>query len=115
VPSSHRRFPLLDVTFAGVALPSATMDLWDDDSGVTRWSARALMPALQVAERGRLTGRTKDGRYFSGEVEVANRQMGPGGPRGQTLVELHGSGPLEESSEPPPAEEPAASDAKSTS
>jgi hypothetical protein len=115
VPSSHRRFPLLDVTFAGVALPSATMDLWDDDSGVTRWSARALMPALQVAERGRLTGRTKDGRYFSGEVDVANRQMGPGGPRGQTLVELHGSGPLEESSEPPPAEEPAASDAKSTS
>jgi hypothetical protein len=41
--------------------------------------------------------------------------MGPGGPRGQTLVELHGSGPLEELSEPPPAEEPAASDAKSSS
>ena len=91
------------------------MDLWTDDSGVTRWSARALMPVTQQAEAGRLSGKLKDGRLISGEVEVKNRQMGPGGPRGQTLVELHGSGPLEESSEPPPAEEPAASDAKSSS
>jgi hypothetical protein len=95
VPSSHRRFALLEVTFAGTALPSATMDVWEDDSGVARWSARALMPAAQTAESGRLTGKAKDGRVISGEVEVANRQMGPGGPRGQTLVELHGSGPLE--------------------
>lgn len=101
VPSSHHRFALLDVTFAGVALPSATMDIWEDDRGVSRWSARALMPAAQVAESGRLSGRTKDGRLFSGDVEVANRQMGPGGPRGQTLVELHGSGPLEEVEAPP--------------
>ena len=95
MPTSHRRFALLDVMFAGAPLPSATMDVWEDDSRVARWSARALMPAAQEAERGRLTGRTKDGRLVSGEVEVANRQMGPGGPRGQTLVELHGSGPLE--------------------
>jgi hypothetical protein len=81
--------------FAGVALPGATVDLWQDDTGVARWSVRALMPGAQAAESGRLTGRTKDGRTLSGEVAVANRQMGPGGPRGQTLVELHGSGPLE--------------------
>jgi hypothetical protein len=95
VPTSHRRFPLLDVTFAGAPIPSATMDVWEDDGGVARWSARALMPATQTASGGLLAGRMKDGRLVSGEVEVANRQVGPAGPRGQTLVELHGSGPLE--------------------
>jgi hypothetical protein len=87
--------------FAGVALPSATMDLWEDDRGAVRWSARALMPATQEVESGRLTGRTQDGRLVSGDVDVANRQMGPGGPRGQTLVELHGSGTLEGIDGPP--------------
>ena len=82
-------------------LPSATVDVWEDDTRVARWSARALMPAVQEAERGRLSGRTKDGLQISGDVEVANRQMGPGGPRGQTLVELHGSGPLEGLEGPP--------------
>ena len=93
--TKHLRFALLEVTFAGAPLPSATMDLWTDDSGTTRWSARALMPVTQQAEAGRLSGKLKDGRLISGEVEVKNRQMGPGGPRGQTLVELHGSGELE--------------------
>jgi hypothetical protein len=101
VPTRHLRFALLDVTFAGAPLPSATMDVWEDDGGVARWSARALMPAAQVAESGRLSGRTKDGRIVSGDVDVKNRQMGPGGPRGQTLVELHGSGPLEGLEGPP--------------
>jgi hypothetical protein len=95
VATKHQRFALLDVTFAGAPLPSATLDLWTDDSGVTRWSARALMPVTQLAEAGRLSGKLKDGRAIAGEVELANRQMGPGGPRGQTLVELHGSGDLE--------------------
>jgi hypothetical protein len=95
VPSRHRRFALLDVTFAGVALPSATVDLWEDDGGVSRWSVRALMPLTQTAESGRLTGRTKDGLQLSGDVALANRQAGPGGPRGQTLVELHGTATLE--------------------
>ena len=95
VATKHLRFALLEVSFAGAPLPSATMDLWTDDSGVTRWSARALMPVTQQAEAGRLSGKLKDGRVVAGEVEVANRQMGPGGPRGQTLVELHGSGDLE--------------------
>ncbi len=95
MPPTHLRFALLDVMFAGAALPSATMDVWKDSGGATQWSARALMPAGQVAERGRLTGRLKDGRLVAGHVDVANRQVGPGGPRGQTLVELHGSGLLE--------------------
>ena len=59
------------------------------------------MPGAQAAESGRLTGRTKEGQTLSGDVAVANRQMGPGGPRGQTLVELHGSGPLEGLDAPP--------------
>jgi hypothetical protein len=102
VPTSHRRFALLDVTFAGVPLPSATMDVWEDDRGVSRWSARALMPATQTAASGRLEGRMNDGRLVSGDVEIANRQVGPAGPRGQTLVELHGSGPLETVEAPRP-------------
>jgi hypothetical protein len=100
VPSKHLRFALHDVTFAGSPLPSATMDLWEDDGGVNRWSVRALMPIAQQAEVGRLTGKTKDGHVVSGDVDVANRQMGPSGPRGQTLVELHGSGALEGLDEP---------------
>jgi hypothetical protein len=95
VPRNHRRFALLDVTFAGVPLPSATMDLWEDDQGRHQWSVRALMPVSQHAESGRLVGRTKDDRVLSGEVELANRQVGPSGPRGQTLVELHGNGAIE--------------------
>lgn len=95
MPSHHRRFALHEVTFAGTVLPSATVDLWEDDSGVSHWSVRALMPQSQSAERGRLTGRTKDGRELAGDVEVADRQAGPGGPRGQTLVELHGTAELE--------------------
>ena len=54
-----------------------------------------------------LSGRTKAGLVVSGEVEVKNRQMGPGGPRGQTLVELHGSGPLEGLGGPAAEGEPA--------
>jgi hypothetical protein len=95
VASHHHRFALHDVTFAGTALPSATVDLWEDDGGVSRWLVRALMPQSQQAESGRLTGRMKDGRQLSGEVKVAARQAGPGGPRGQTLVELHGTDALE--------------------
>ncbi len=95
MPPSHQRFALLDVTFGGVALPSATLDLWTADTGIDHWSARALLPPGHVAETGVLTGKLKDGRVVSGNVTVANRQAGPAGPRGQTLVELHGSGVLD--------------------
>jgi hypothetical protein len=83
------------VTFGDVALPSATMDLWTTDAGIDHWSARVLLPPGHTPETGRLRGRLKDGRIVSGSVTVANRQAGPAGPRGQTLVELHGSGPLD--------------------
>ncbi len=89
----HRRFALLDVTFAGQPLPGATIDAWEDDGGSNRWTARALMPFGQQIEAGLLEGRTKDGSRVSGEVRVANRQHGPRGPR-TVLVELHGSGLL---------------------
>lgn len=92
---SHKRFPLHDVTFGDTPLPSATMDLWTAENGIDHWSARALLPSGHTAESGRLSGKLKDGRVVSGNVTVANRQAGPAGPRGQTLVELHGSGPLE--------------------
>lgn len=101
MPVSHTRFALLDVTFAEAPLPSATMDVWTDDQGESQWSARALMPAAQKAESGRLAGRDRHGRLISGNVSVANRQVGPGGSRGQTLVELHGIGPLEILDAPP--------------
>jgi hypothetical protein len=89
----HRRFALLDVTFAGQPLTGATIDAWEDDEGHDRWTARALMPFGQQVESGLLEGRTKDGSKVSGEVRVASRQDGPRGPR-TVLVELHGSGLL---------------------
>jgi hypothetical protein len=99
MPTKHRRFALLEVTYAGAPVPNATMDCWEDDLGRIQWSARALVTTAGLPDSGRLTGRTKEGRIVSGEVLVANHQMGPGGPR-QTLVEFRGTGELEEVSEP---------------
>jgi hypothetical protein len=102
----HRRFALLDVTFAGQPLTGATIDAWEDDDGRDRWAARALMPFGQQLESGLLEGRTKDGSRVSGQVRVASRQDGPRGPR-TVLVELHGSGLLVEpaTATPTPAPE----------
>jgi hypothetical protein len=93
VTTRHQRFALLDVTFAGVSLPGATMDLWYDDSGQSRWSARIVTRVGPDLDEGQLTGRTADGRVISGHCLVASRQVGAGGRR-ETLVELHGSGDL---------------------
>ncbi len=89
----HQRFALLDVTFAGVSLPSATIDCWEDSSGNSRWSARVVTRTGPVLDEGELIGRTADGRSISGHVLVAGRQVGAGGRR-ETLVEFHGSGDL---------------------
>jgi hypothetical protein len=102
----HRRFALLDVTFAGQPLTGATIDAWEDDDGQDRWAARALMPFGQQVEEGLLEGRTKDGSRVSGQVRVASRQDGPRGPR-TVLVELHGSGLLIEPGLEPAPPEPA--------
>ena len=89
----HQRFALFDVTFAGVALPAATIDCWDDARGQPQWLARVLTRLCPVVEDGELSGRTADGRTLSGHALVADQQVGPGGRR-ETLVVFHGSGTL---------------------
>ncbi len=89
----HLRFALIDVTFAGVSLPGATVDCWEDDAGHAQWSARVVTRTGPVLDEGELAGRTADGRALSGHALVADRQIGAGGRR-ETLVEFHGSGDL---------------------
>lgn len=93
VTTRHQRFALLDVTFAGVSLPGATMDLWHDAGGNSQWSARIVTRVGPDLDEGELTGRTADGRIISGHALVASRQVGAGGRR-ETLVELHGTDDL---------------------
>jgi hypothetical protein len=89
----HRRFALVGVTFAGVPLPGATIDCWQDSHGRPQWLARVLTRGHAVVDDGELTGHTADGRTISGHVLVADRQVGPGGRR-ETLIVFHGSGTL---------------------
>ena len=89
----HERFALHDVTFAGVSLPGATMDCWEDARGQSQWVARVLTRSCPAVEDGELTGLTADGRTLSGHVLVADHQVGPGSRR-ETLVVFHGSGTL---------------------
>ena len=89
----HQRFALLDVTFAGTSLPSATMDCWEDATGHAQWSARVVTRTGPVLDEGELVGRTKDGRAIRGHALVAGREVGAGGRR-ETMVEFHGSGDL---------------------
>ncbi len=96
----HVRFALLDVTFAGGALPSATIDCWEDAAGHSQWSARVVTRSGPALDEGELTGRTADGRAIRGHVLVAGRQVGAGGRR-ETLVEFHGSGDLHGLAEQP--------------
>jgi hypothetical protein len=107
----HRRFELLQVTLGETPIGSCTIDLWEDDEGREQWSARVLMKTGHGSTEGVLWGRTRDGRYLTGQARFAADQQGPRGGR-TVLVELHGLGPLEESAEPPPAQpEPAAAPA----
>jgi len=89
----HLRFALSEVTFAGVGLPGATMDCWEDNAGHAQWSARVVTRIGPALDEGVLAGRTTDGRFISGHALVADRQVGAGGRR-ETLVEFHGSGNL---------------------
>jgi hypothetical protein len=88
----HLRFALTDVTFAGEAMPGATVDSWDDDGGDARWIARIVMRRSPIADEGVLAGKTRDGRTVSGAV-VVDRQGDPGARR-EIVVEFHGSGEL---------------------
>lgn len=89
----HQRFALLDVRFAGVSLPSATIDCWQDSRGQPQWLARVLTRLRPIVEDGELSGRTADGRTLSGHALVADLQVGPGSRR-ETLIVFHGSGTL---------------------
>ena len=89
----HVRFALYDVTFAGLALPAATVDCWEDKHGRPQWVARVLTRSRSDLNDGELSGQTADGRALSGHALVADQQVGPAGAR-QTLIEFHGSGPL---------------------
>jgi hypothetical protein len=93
VTQRHQRFALLDVTFGGVALPSATVDCWQDTRGESQWQARVLTKTGPMLEAGELSGRTADGRILTGQALVADQQVGPGSRR-ETLVVFHGSGAL---------------------
>jgi hypothetical protein len=111
----HRRFELLDVTLADAPIGSCTIDLWEDDGGAEQWSARVLMKLGHGSTEGTLIGRTRDGRFLTGMARFAADQQGPRGGR-TVLVELHGQGPLAETTEPPapttePATEPAPTEA----
>ena len=81
------------MTFAGVSLPGATMDCWQDTRGQGQWLARVVTRAWPGVQDGELSGQTADGRTLSGHVLVADFELGPVGRR-ETLVVFHGSGPL---------------------
>jgi hypothetical protein len=89
----HQRFALREVTFAGVALPGATVDCWHDADGHAQWSARLVTRLNVGSDSGELAGRTADGRLISGRALVADRQVGPKG-KHEVLVVFHGSGVL---------------------
>ena len=81
------------MTFAGVALPGATLDWWHDAQGQPQWLARVLTRVALEAEAGVLSGRIADGRTVSGHALVADHQVGPGSRR-ETLIVFHGAGTL---------------------
>jgi hypothetical protein len=89
----HQRFALFDVTFAGVSMPTATMDCWEDAAGRPQWLARVLVRSRSEVGDGEFSGQTADGRTLTGHALVADQQVGPGGTR-QTLIVFHGAGTL---------------------
>ena len=95
----HRRFELLEVSLGEIPIGSCTIDLWEDDDGREHWAARVLMKTGHGSTEGMLLGRTRDGRVLTGPARFAADQQGPRGGR-TVLVELHGLGPLEETSAP---------------
>ena len=96
----HLRFALKQVTFAGVSMPGATLDCWDDDQG--RFNGpRASSPARNPPEdEGEFVGVLADGRTVTGYVTVGGRRIEPAADP-ETLVEFHGSGDLHGLEDPP--------------
>jgi hypothetical protein len=102
VVRQHKRFALRNVTYAGVPLPGATMDLWEDDRGNAQWSVRVVARFSPLPDEGELAGQTLDGQQITGHVTVAEREVAWGGRR-ETVVEFHGSGKLNRSGTGEPA------------
>jgi hypothetical protein len=94
VAARHERFALRDVTFGSVVMPGATLDCWLDSGGISRWSVRILARSIPAEQRGILVGTRTDGRVVRGEVVIGRTHDG-GGNRRETMLELHGEGPLE--------------------
>src|SRR4029079_14881233 len=70
VARRHRRFALLNVTFAGASMPSATVACGEDDSGHAQWSARVVTRTGPALDEGELAGHTADGRTISGHAPI---------------------------------------------
>ena len=90
--ASHQRFALRVVSFAGLEMPGATVDCWEQ-AGAAQWSARLVTRHPPSVDAGELVGRTSDGRTVSGHAVVAGREAG-GSARREVMVVFHGSGPL---------------------
>ena len=89
----HRRFALTDVTLEGQPVSGATVDVWQDATGGTCWSARVLMTPGVMPEGGVLAGRSRERGTLRGPVAL----VGPGPAlraRRSVLVEWRGVGPL---------------------
>ena len=97
---NHRRFALVQVTYANVEIANATIDQWVDAAGRTQWQARCLLKPGPIPPTGRLVGRTRDGQSLEGEVRVATDVDSPMLSR-QTVVDFHGSGELRVSAPEP--------------
>jgi hypothetical protein len=93
VAPRYRRFALHDVTFAGLAMPGATIDCWEDAEGHPCWGARVVTRSSPAVDEGELRGLAADGRVVSGHVRVTGRQDGEIGRR-ETVVVFSGSGTL---------------------
>jgi hypothetical protein len=93
VAGRHHRFALLDVSYGGERLPSATLNRWEADDGTVQWNARVLVRAT-LEPVGLLVGRLADGRHLSGQARVVGDEPGPRS-RGERIVEVRGTGQLE--------------------
>jgi hypothetical protein len=84
---------MTDVTFEDQPVGGATVDVWQDAAGAVQWSARVVMPSIEVPALGVLGGRTRDGRVLRGHVSLVGQ--GPTlKPRGPVLIEWRGVGSL---------------------
>jgi hypothetical protein len=81
-----RRLALRGVTYAGVPMPGATLDYWEDAQGPARWSVRLRTRMCPALDGGELAGETSSGQSVSGQVVIVDRQAGEAGRRDIVVV-----------------------------